>query len=136
MIKKIFQDTMLSGIGKYAKLNETDESNIQIQIKDVGNEELQYTIAVGWQPTQTVTFLELLDKKFDMMSREVIATPFVKGSIGSYAEECSVPVSEISVFMYKHVVDGKPSVAIAVYNGTTNIKNLTISKYLSELGMD
>lgn len=132
-IKSKIQEIMETGIRKYAAINETTEDNVQIYVTDDPVPEgLNYQIAVNWQPKEHVTFKQIMDKKIDFLGFEALSTPIMKSSIYDIAVQNKVQPSEISFFIYIW----KDQIAIAVYKGTENIKTMTLSRYLQDIGIE
>ena len=63
MIQQITSKIMLGGICKYANIYQDEEKNVQIRVSKNGEDSLNYQMCQNWQPKESVTFKDILNKK-------------------------------------------------------------------------
>lgn len=131
MIEGIVKKIMMTGINKYAKAYETSNDNVQIKVTDDENGNVFYTMCKDFKDVEGVTFLNIMDKKIDFLGYEGLASPFLKKTLGIFAEEAGCEVSKVNCFIIKH----KETVGLAFYNQFKSGKNILLGKQLAELGL-
>ena len=117
MVEGIVKKIMMTGINKYAKLNDTSNENIQIKVTDDVNGNVFYTICKDFKKVEQVTFLNILDKRMDFFGYEGLASPFLKKALAIFATDTGCDVSQVNCFIMKH----KETVGLAFYNQENNI---------------
>jgi hypothetical protein len=132
MIESIVKKIMITGINKYAKKYADSPKNIQILVKDIPNGVVSFTICKDFELKEEVSFLEIMDKKIDMFQYEAIASPYLKKSLEMYSENTNDLLSNVSCFIMMPVEN---QIGLAFYNGFKNGKNVTMAKFLQELGL-
>jgi hypothetical protein len=84
-----------------------------------------------FKDVETVTFLNIMDKRMDFFGYEGLASPFLKKALGIFANEANCEVSNVNCFILKH----KETVGLAFYNGFKSGKNILLAKQLEVLGL-
>lgn len=132
MIQQITSKIMLGGIEKYAKSLQYEKKDVQIRVTSGLEGEINYEICVKWQPKEVVSFKDILNKKIDILGYEGLATPFLNKSIQLYEKEFKEHLKDgISIFLFNR----NDNVWLAVFNGTKNVKLLTLSEHFEHLGL-
>jgi len=132
MIEGIVKKIMLTGIRKYAKIYEVEPKNIQIHVKDKPNGSVTFQICKEFKVQEEVSFLQIMDKKLDMFQYEALASPYLKKSLEMYAENTNDLLSNVNCFIMMPVEN---QIGLAFYNGYKNGKNVSLAKFLHELGL-
>lgn len=131
MIEGIVKKIMLTGIEKYAKILNQNSENIQIRISVPNGQEVQYEICENYQPKEIVTFLQIMDKKFDILGYEMLSTPYMAKSLVMYAEKENSQIENVCCFISKI----PNSLGVSFFLNKKNTRNVTLSKFLTELGL-
>lgn len=131
MIQEITAKIMLGGIVKYAKLYEQDKKDVQIRLSKVDGGKIKYEMCANWQPKETVTFKNILNKKIDILQYEALATPVLLKSLELYNSMYEVDFDRLSIFIIKH----KKSIALAVFDDFKNLKLITLKNHFEKIGM-
>jgi hypothetical protein len=131
MVESITNKIMLGGIQKYSKLYQKSEKDVQIRISKNENEVLDYEICQEWQPKESVTFKDILNKKIDILGYEQLSTPFLIKSLDLYKNEFNVDDNELSIFLFRR----NDKIGIAVFKDKQNLKLVTLSKHFEQLGL-
>lgn len=121
---------MQTGIKKFeAEFNvSVEETQIQVTMLETG--EIVYKKVNNWLPISQVTFLEIMDKKYDFLGFEMMASPVMQQSIVLFAEQLKVSPLEINVFIFEH----EKQIGIAVYHLQEHKKNILLKNHLENLG--
>jgi hypothetical protein len=131
MVESITNKIMLGGIKKYSKLYQKSEKDVQIRILKNENEVLDYEICQDWQPKESVTFKDILNKKIDILGYEQLSTPFLIKSLDLYKNEFNVDDNQLSIFLFSR----NDKIGIAVFKEKQNLKLITLSKHFEQLGL-
>jgi hypothetical protein len=131
MIFEKTRDIMLKGINKYSQEYGTQTNQVQIQIVALGEEGLKYSMCQDWQPKEEVTFLQIMDRKIDLLGFEMLSTPFMRKSLVKFSKDHDGALENMSAFLSKH----KDSVAISVFKDTECVRSLMLEKHFQEMGM-
>lgn len=131
MVESITNKIMLGGIKKYSKLYQKSEKDVQIRISKNENEVLDYEICQDWQPKESVTFKDILNKKIDILGYEQLSTPFLIKSLDLYKNEFNVDDNQLSIFLFSR----NDKIGIAVFKEKQNLKLITLSKHFEQLGL-
>ena len=131
MVESITNKIMLGGIKKYSKLYQKSEKDVQIRISKNENEVLDYEICQDWQPKESVTFKDILNKKIDILGYEQLSTPFLIKSLDLYKNEFNVDDKQLSIFLFSR----NDKIGIAVFKEKQNLKLITLSKHFEQLGL-
>ena len=131
MVEGIVKKIMMGGINKYAKAYSASNDNVQIKVTDDENGNVFYTMCNDFKDIEPVTFLNIMDKKIDFLGYEGLASPFLKKALVIFSEESGCELSKVKCFILKH----KETIYLAFYNGYKCVKNITLAKQLSELGL-
>lgn len=132
MVESIVKKIMLTGIRKYAKIYEVEPKNIQIFVKDKPNGSVTFQICKEFKVQEEVSFLQIMDKKMDMFQYEALASPYLKKSLEMYAQNTNDLLSNVNCFIMMPVEN---QIGLAFYNGYKNGKNVSLAKFLQELGL-
>jgi hypothetical protein len=132
MVEGIVKKIMLTGIRKYAKIYEVEPKNIQIFVKDKPNGSVTFQICKEFKVQEEVSFLQIMDKKMDMFQYEALASPYLKKSLEMYAQNTNDLLSNVNCFIMMPVEN---QIGLAFYNGYKNGKNVSLAKFLQELGL-
>ena len=131
MVEGIVKKIMTTGINKYANLYNVPAEKVQIKVTNNPDANVNYEMCNNFKAVDKVTFLNIMDKKMDIFGYETLASPFLKKALVNFANDNNVEIELASCFIMKH----KDSVALAFYNGYKNVKNLTLSAQLADLGL-
>lgn len=129
MIQAKVKKIMLNGIRKYAILQNTNPQDTQIKITKKGKGQLLYEICKEFKPQYEVSFLDILDKKLDVLQFERLATPYLEMSITHFEDMYNS--KKISVFLS----DIKGNVVLSVFDEYANVKNVSLKEHFSHLGI-
>ena len=132
MIEGIVKKIMMTGINKYAKVYDVEPKNVQILVKDLPNGYVTFEICVGFKTKEEVSFLQIMDKKMDIFQYEALASPYLKKSLEMYANETKDELTNVCCFIMMPVDN---QIGLAFYNGYKNGKNVSLAKFLQELGL-
>ncbi len=132
MVEGIVKKIMTTGITKYAKAYGVPANEVQIKVTNNPNGTVIYTMCKQFKAVEEVSFLQIMDKKMDLFQYEALASPVMKQSLEIYAKDTEDDVQNVCSFIMQ--VNGN-NIGIAFYNGYKNGKNVTLAKYLSDLGM-
>lgn len=132
MIEGIVKKIMMTGINKYAKVYEVEPKNIQILVKDKPDGYVTFTICKEFKVQEEVTFLQIMDKKMDLFQYEALASPYLKKSLEMYATDTNDELTNVCCFIMMPVEN---QIGLAFYNGYKNGKNVSLAKFLQELGL-
>lgn len=135
MIESIVKKIMLTGITKYAKKYGVSPEKVQIKVSDNPDGFVNYEMAKNYIAEEQVSFLQIMDKRFDIMNYEGLASPFLKQSIENVAREKNKDVSSVTCYILCFNQGGKLNVGLAFYDGVQNLKNVSLSKHLQSLGI-
>lgn len=115
MIEPIVNKIIIGGIQNYAKNYQSSTDTTQLRVYFDENEQVRYDVCVGWQPKETVTFKQFLNKKIDLLGYEAMSTPIFKKSLLHFSENLNIDKSEISVFIFYL----KAQIGLCVFKGQT-----------------
>lgn len=121
---------MQTGIKKFAAEFNVSVEETQIQVTMLETGEIVYKKVNNWLPISQVTFLEIMDKKYDFLGFEMMASPVMQQSIVLFAEQLKVSPLEINVFIFEH----EKQIGIAVYHLQEHKKNILLKNHLENLG--
>ncbi len=131
MVEGIVKKIMTTGIVKYAKAYDVPANEVQIKVTNNPNGTVIYTMCKQFKEVEQVSFLQIMDKKMDLFQYEALASPVMKQSLEIYAKETNDDVQNVCSF----IMQVQNNIGIAFYNGYKNGKNISLAKYLSEIGM-
>tara|TARA_R110000751_G_scaffold88112_5_gene174327 strand:- start:2876 stop:3301 length:426 start_codon:yes stop_codon:yes gene_type:complete len=106
MITGIVKGLLLSALQNWAKEAEKGCNEVQLGFSVAPNDKedqekkIVYTKIVNGTPSTKVSFLQVLNKKTDMLGQEAMATPLILKSILAFSEELKCPQEEIFVIAY------------------------------------
>jgi hypothetical protein len=131
MVEGFVKKIMMTGINKYAKAYGTSNDNVQIKVTDNKDSYVDYTMCNDFKEVEQVSFLNIMDKRMDLLGYETLASPFLKKALSVFAEDVSCEITDVSCFIMKH----KETIGLAFYNKNKNIKNILLAKQLEQLGL-
>ena len=108
-----------------------EEKNVQIRVSKNGEDSLNYQMCQNWQPKESVTFKDILNKKIDILGYEQLSTPFLLKSLNLYQKEFEAEKEKLSIFLFNR----NDKVGLAVFEDKKNLKLLTLSKHFEQLGL-
>ena len=132
MVEAIVKKIMTTGINKYAKLYNVPAEKVQIKVTNDPSGTVFYTICNEFKEVEVVSFLQIMDKRMDIFQYETLANPFLKKSLGLYANDTNDDVLNVCSFIMKV---NNNNIGLAFYNGYKNGKNISLGKHLGELGL-
>ena len=132
MIEGIVKKIMMTGINKYAKVYDVEPKNIQILVKDKPDGSVIFTICKEFRVQEEVSFLQIMDKKMDIFQYESLASPYLKKSLEMYSQDTNDVLTNVCCFIMMPVEN---QIGLAFYNGYKNGKNVSLAKFLQELGL-
>jgi hypothetical protein len=149
MIEGFVKKIMFTGIEKYSKIYGLTDLEVQIKVTKNSNGNLIYKMCKKYVEEQEVTFLQIMDKKFDFGGFEAISTPFLKKSLINCAEENGLLVEQVCCYIVKYIDNkGIEQVGLSFYKNPSmdipkseefkhseKIKNITLSKHLEKIGL-
>lgn len=132
MVEGIIKKIMTTGIEKYAKKYGIPSNHTQIKVADNPNGTVLFTMCNSMKEVEEVSFLQIMDKKMDLFQYEALAVPFIKKSLHIYANETNDDVQNVCAFI---MLLKNNSIGVSFYNKFKNGKNVSLTKYLSDLGL-
>ena len=132
MVQGIVKKIMTTGIVKYAQSYDVSADKVQIKVTNDPSGTVFYTMCNNFKEVESVSFLQIMDKRMDIFQYEALANPFLKKSLELYAKETNDDVINVCVFIMEVNVN---NIGLSFYNGYKNGKNISLSKHLAELGL-
>jgi hypothetical protein len=132
MVEAIVKKIMTTGINKYAKLYNVSEDKVQIKVTNDPSGTVFYTMCNNFKEVEVVSFLQIMNKKMDIFQYETLANPFLKKSLGLYADDTNDDILNVCSFIMKV---NNNNIGLSFYNGYKNGKNISLGKHLGELGI-
>lgn len=131
MIESIVKGIMLTGLNKYAKKNEVDVGKIQIKVSNNIEDNVFYDICKDFKTTERVRFLDILDKKIDVLGYGSLVNPKMKEFLIDFTKENNFELQNTCCFILKH----NETIYLSFYNEVKNIRNVPLKNYLLEKGL-
>lgn len=131
MVQGIVKKIMTTGIVKYAESYNVSADKVQIKVTNDPNGTVFYTMCNNFKEVESVSFLQIMNKKMDIFQYEALANPFLKKSLELYAKETNDDVLNVCVF----IMQVNNNIGLSFYNGYKNGKNISLAKHLGELGL-
>jgi hypothetical protein len=131
MVEGIVKKIMNTGINKYAQAYKVPSNEVQIKVTNDTNGTVLYTMCKNFKEVESVTFLQIMDKKMDIFQYEALANPFLKKSLELYAKESNDDILNVCVF----ILQINNNIGLSFYNKFKNGKNISLPKYMRELGL-
>lgn len=131
MVQGIVKKIMTTGIVKYASSYEISADKVQIKVTNDPNGTVFYNMCNNFKEVESVSFLQIMNKKMDIFQYEALANPFLKKSLELYAKETNDDVLNVCVF----IMQVNNNIGLSFYNGYKNGKNISLAKHLGELGL-
>ena len=139
MVQNIVEKTMKKAILKYSALEDKNATSIQMMIH-TKNEDLipEYFYLVDGIPkraengqTQSLTFTEMLDKKFDLLNKELIAAQWLKSWFKTISTDNNCSASEIYINISTES-DKIENIKIKLYKNSTGIREVSLKEIFPE----
>ena len=129
MVEGIVKKIMTTGIVKYAQSYDVSADKVQIKVTNDPSGTVFYTMCNNFKEVESVSFLQIMNKKMDIFQYEALANPFLKKSLQLYAKE----TNDLNVCVF--IMQVNNNIGLSFYNGYKNGKNISLSKHLAELGL-
>jgi len=121
------QKIMRSGIEKYSI--EFNSESVQILLKPI-EDDIEFHICKDWQPNKSVSFLDIMNKKIDILGIEMIAKPYLYKSAIMYQKKYK-DEGEVDTMIFKD----KKELKVAVFLNKKAKEILTLEKQFERLGL-
>jgi hypothetical protein len=131
MVEGIVKKIMNTGINKYAKLYNIPAEKVQIKVTNDPDGTVFYTMCKDFKEVESVSFLQIMDKKMDIFQYEALANPFLKKSLEMYSHDTNDEIVNVCSF----IMQVNNNIGLAFYNGYKNGKSISLGKHLRELGL-
>lgn len=132
MIEPIVNKIINRGLDNFQTQFQAQPNTTQIRVYlDEGGEAVRYDACVNWQPKQTVSFKEILNKKMDLMGYEQMSTPVFYKALVLFSNQFEKPIEQTSVFIFRSETDR--TIWLAVYNLADHIHTALLSETLPSL---
>lgn len=136
MIEGIIKKIMTTGINKYSDMYNVSNKHVQIKVTNDPDGSVFYQTCVEFVSKETVSFLNIMDKKIDFLGYESIASPYMKKSLVECASEHDVDVNTTCCYIMKYVdKNEKEQIGLAFYNNNLKLKTVSLAKQLENLGL-
>jgi len=134
-IQKSTKEIMLKAISNFSKEFEVDTTKTQLMIlASDDNCSPKYQVLLNNKVVRDVTFNEILNVKLDFLGREMIASPFIAGSLRKLRNEQECSWEEVKVLIYKQKEE-QDSPNMYFFNGNKPIKPITMDFIFGDLDM-
>lgn len=131
MIEGIVKSIMLTGLNKYALINETSPEKVQIKVSDDIDGYVFYDICKDFKITERVVFKNIMDKKMDVLGYGVLVNPKMKEFLTDFSVENDFELKNVCCFILKH----NNVLFLSFYNGIKSIRTIPLKNYLAEKGL-
>ena len=131
MVEGIVKKIMTTGITKYAKMYNVPVLQVQIKVTNNPDGTVFYTMCNNFKEVESVSFLQIMDKRMDIFQYEALANPFLKKSLELYAKDTNDDILNVCSF----IMQVNNNIGLAFYNGYKNGKNISLKNHLGELGL-
>lgn len=134
-IQKSTKEIMLKAISNFSKEFEVDTTKTQLMIlASDDNCSPKYQVLLNNKVVRDVTFNEILNVKLDFLGREMIASPFIAGSLRKLRNEQECGWEDIRVLIYKQKEE-QDSPNMYFFKGNKPIKPITMDFIFGDLDM-
>jgi len=139
MIKDKIEGIMRKALLKYSSLEEELINDIKIVIHTKNDEYIpEYFYLVKGIPKQdengnqkTITFNEILDKKFDLLNKEMIAAQFLKNWFKNAGNDIKASPKELYV-MIESGDEKAEKLLFALYKNADPVRSLSLDEIFGE----
>ena len=123
---------MRNGIQNFALQHEKTTDEIQTLIHWKGGEEMvTYKKVVRGEASQPISFLQILNVKWDMMNREAICANFIAKTLQNLSKMYECEVKDLFVMVYLNgQTDDIDDVHLHLYKGKTSLQTLNLEEIL------
>jgi len=132
MILGITEKIFNAGLKKFSIQENTELKNIQIQISMDNSGNLKYNKCVDYEIKNEVTFLQVMDKKIDLLGYKGIATPVIQESILHFVKELQCEINDVSIFM----TNQNGTVYVMIYKKGLFIRHLSLKQHLNNINLE
>lgn len=132
MVLSIVKKIMNTGISKYSSVYNVELEKVQIKVTNDPKGTVRYNMCNEFKEIESVSFLQIMNKKLDLLQYENLSNPFLKKSLEIYADDTKDEIENVCVFIMNY----KNNIVLSFYNKYENGKNITLAKHLSELGLN
>ena len=129
MVEAIVKKIMLNGIRNFEKKYNVPQ--VQIKVTNDVDGFVFYDICINFKSVERVTFLQIMDKKMDLLGYQALANPFMKKSLELYAKEHNEDLSNVCAF----IIEVNNNIGLAFYHAYKNGKSVSLKKHLEDLGL-
>lgn len=132
-IQKSTKKIMLDAISNFSKEFNVDSTKTQLMIK-AGDDNCnpKYQVLLNNKVVRDITFNEILNVKLDFLGRELIASPFIAGSLRKLRNEQECKWEDINVLIYKQKEE-QDSPNMYFFEGSKPIKPITMDYIFGDL---
>jgi len=102
MIKGMVKGILLRALNNFAKQGGVNTSEVQLyyQMDENSPSEVRFTKMVKGSEKESISFLDIINKRFDLLGQEETAKPYMAKSITAFAKELSEETKDICVLIY------------------------------------
>ncbi len=123
---------MSNAIVRYAKEHGVENKDCQLVIRANDDEcNPVYDLCVNWKRERQLKFNEILNVKFDMLGREMMATPFIRSSLKRLVKEKQCNWNDLRVFIYTN--NAVEKILMTVYVGNVNSGQITFEYLFGDM---
>ncbi len=127
-ISSSFTKIITNAFSHFSKAHGLQPSEIQIMIKINADQTApSYILMANYKVIREVTFLEILNVKFDLLVRELVVGPFLFESLNKFSEEFQIPIQETIVIISNKKETGLEPI-IHLYNKNKIVKLLNLEE--------
>lgn len=125
IVGKIKKD-FLNGLDKISLKRGCNVEQIQVKLSFGESQEkpIVYHLCQNWVSYEESTYKAIMDKKFDLIGEEGLATPYLLQSMAKLMQEFSVEPTDFSVYL----MEFKGTIMVAVFDKVNCLKTLPIEK--------
>tara|TARA_R110000850_G_scaffold199964_3_gene326105 strand:+ start:1540 stop:1932 length:393 start_codon:yes stop_codon:yes gene_type:complete len=129
MITGVVNKIIVGGIQSFAKKLESTNDTTQLRVYFNKDQQVMYDACVNWQPKETVSFKQILNKKLDLLGYEQMATPIFDKSLRKFSEEKNIKLEDTSVFIFWQ----NKKIGLCVFNKSDHLHTVPLSSHLSDI---
>jgi len=132
MLVEYVEKIMRNGISHFAKEASKSEQEVQLLITwDEANECPKYKKLIQGQPSEDVTFNQILNVKFDMLNRAAIVGQFITKTLDRYSKEFEYPMNRVFVLIsLERISEDEDELNLYLYRGMEQVKKLDLEQLL------
>jgi hypothetical protein len=132
MLTEYVEKIMRNGISNFAKEASKSEQDVQILITwDDANQCPKYKKLVSGEPSQEVTFNQILNVSFDMLNRAAIVGQFITTTLDRYSKELNCMMSQAYILIALETRgQDDDELCLYLYRGKEKVKQLDLEQIL------